>query len=326
MKMNLLRGTSGLASGLALVLMAACGDDAFTERSDAGALPAADAAPALPLDAATPPPTDAATDAPSAPNTTLTFAARVGAQAFACDKTYDLGSPSITVEPKDFRLYVSEIRLVRADGSEAPLALVADGKWQLDDVALLDFEDGKGTCATDGNPDTNVVVRGNAPAASYTGVRFVVGVPFARNHANQATAPSPLNIGQMFWSWRAGYKFLKIDGQPQGDAGPRFNVHLGSVACNGGDPADGGAVTGCDKPNRAPVSLVSSATVDFTQKRIVIDWAALLSASDLSTNGGGPGGCMSFPGDPECTAVFDQLGVDYATGLPKAGGTAFRLE
>lgn len=325
MKMNLLRGTSALASGLALLAMAACGDDELVEpRADAGPAPVVDAASPPATDAAVPP-TDAGTDAPTAPNTTLTFAARVGAQAFACDKTFDLGSPAMTVEPKDFRLYVSEIRLVRADGSEAPLTLVPDGKWQLDDVALLDFEDAKGTCATDGTADTNFVVRGNAPAGSYTGVRFVVGVPFKRNHANQATAPSPLNIGQMFWSWRSGYKFLKIDGQPQTDAGPRFNIHLGSVACNG-DPADGGTVTTCDKPNRAPVSLESTGPVDFTQKRIVVDWAAILAGSDLSTNGGGPGGCMSFPGDPECASVFDQLGVDYATGLPKSGATAFRLE
>lgn len=318
-----LRATTGFAFAFALLSAAACGDDdAIGSAPDAGKSETS----APPADAASASPADGGSDATGAPNTTLTFAAFVGAEPFACNKTFDVGSPATSVAPIDFRFYVSEVKLVRADGSEEPLVLVPDGKWQLDDVALLDFEDGTGACATDGNPDTNVVVRGRAPAGSYTGVRFVVGVPFAKNHQNQATAPSPLNLGQMFWSWRGGYKFLKIDGQPQNDAGVRFNFHLGSVACNGGDPADGGSVTGCDKPNRAPVSLTGTSPIDFAQKRIVVDWAAILAGSDVTTNGGGPGGCMSFPNDPECPPLFDRLGVDYVTGQPKAGGTAFRLE
>ncbi len=323
-KLSLMTVTTCLVISAALGA-AACGDDdAVAARPDAGTADTG-TPPAAGPDATTPSP-DGGADAASGPNTTLTFAARVGSEPFSCTKTFDVGSPATAVAPIDFRLYVSEVRLVRADGSETPLALVPDGKWQLDDVALLDFEDATGTCATDGTAETNVVVRGNAPAGPYTGVRFVVGVPFARNHANQATAPSPLNLGQMFWSWRAGYKFLKIDGQPQADAGARFNIHLGSVACNGGDPADGGAVTGCDKPNRAPVSLTANGPIDFATTRIAIDWAAILSGSDVTTNGGGPGGCMSFPNDPECPPVFDRIGVDYATGQPKDGATAFRLE
>jgi uncharacterized repeat protein (TIGR04052 family) len=304
---------------------AACsGDDTVAPASDAGTTPPPTDATTPPPDAIAPPP-DGGVDAGGGV-VSLTFAARVGAEPFKCGTTFSLGNPATMVAPVDFRFYVSEIKLVRADGSDVPLVLIPDGKWQLPDVALLDFEDGTGACSTDGNADTNTVVRGTAPPGTYTGVRFVVGVPFSKNHANQATAPSPLNLGQMFWSWQSGYKFLKIDGQPQNDAGPRFNVHLGSIACVGGNPADGGVVTSCDKPNRAPVELLTSAPIDFATKSIVVDWAAILAGSDLTTNGGGPGGCMSFPGDPECPPVFDRLGLDYTTGQPKAGATAFRLE
>ena len=47
---------------------------------------------------------------------------------------------------------------------------------------------------------------------------------------------------------------------------------------------------------------------------IVIDYAAVVAASDLATNGGGPPGCMSGTADPECGPVFDRLGIDIADG------------
>ncbi len=323
-KLHALVATTSLLS-ISTAFTVACGDD--TEEASPSAVDGGTATNDATSDAATPTPTppDAGLDAASQ-ITTLTFAAKVGTETFSCNATFQLGTPSTAVTPLDFRFYVSEVELVRADGTRAPLALVPDGKWQLDDVALLDFENGAAGCASNGTPDTNAVVRGIAAPGSYTGVRFVVGVPFAKNHGNQATAPSPLNLGQMFWSWRSGYKFLKIDGQPEADAGPRFNLHLGSVGCLGEDPADGGAVTSCEKPNRVLVSLSAEAPLDFGTKRVVIDWAAILAGSDVTVNGGGPGGCMSGTTDPECEPVFDRLGIDLATGAPKPGGAAFRLE
>ena len=52
---------------------------------------------------------------------------------------------------------------------------------------------------------------GSAPRASYSGVRFTMGVPFELNHGDPTVAPSPLNITAMFWNWQGGYKFLKAD-------------------------------------------------------------------------------------------------------------------
>ncbi len=57
-------------------------------------------------------------------------------------------------------------------------------------MALLDFEDGTGTCNT-GSSAVNTSLRGKAKAYDdYTGVAFTVGVPERLNHLDAATAPT----------------------------------------------------------------------------------------------------------------------------------------
>jgi uncharacterized repeat protein (TIGR04052 family) len=317
------------ASSAAGVGIAACSDDATTASAapDSAVTPA----PTSTTDSAVPQPVpDSGTDTgPTTLAVTIDFAAKVGALPVSCGTTYAaLGTTAASVKLADFRFYVHGVELVRADGVSVPVTLTDDAKWQYQNIALLDFEDGTADCATDGNADMNGTVKGQVPAGSYKGLKFVLGVPFAKNHANQATAPSPLNLGKLFWSWNSGYLFAKIEGQPQGmDTGGNpygpFLFHLGSTACVG-DAADGGAVTSCGKPNRLPVSLP---LYELGKSKVVVDYAALVSTSDLLVNGGGPPGCMSFPGDPECPAVFQNLGLDYATGMPMAtAGATFKLE
>ena len=272
--------------------------------------------------------TSTADTAPTTLDVNVTFEARVGALPFACSTKYtNLGTTAAEVMPNDFRFYVHDVQLLKAsDGTPVPLELTQDGKWQNQGVALLDFEDGSMGCATDGNPDTNKVVKGKVPAGAYKGLKITLGVPFTRNHQNQAVAPSPLNVGKMFWSWNSGYLFAKIESTPQSaDPGTTYDpflVHIGSTGCVG-DAQEGG-VTSCGKPNRLPMTF---ATFEAEKNKIVVDYAALVSTSDMLVNGGGPPGCMSFPGDPECPAVFTALGLDYTTGMPAtAAGTAFKVE
>ncbi len=268
---------------------------------------------------------DAGTDTgPSGKSVTIQFAGKVGADPWSCTKTYaNLGTTGVTVEPKDFRFYVHDVRLVRADDVEVPVALTVDGKWQTAEVALVDLEDGTGTC-TDGTVDTNAAVKGTVPEGTYKGLAFKVGVPFAKNHGNPATAPSPLNLTQMLWSWQAGYRFVKIDTQPTGGAGamPRFNLHLGSTDCVG-DPEKGVAVTSCGRPNRVEVKLPA---FDAATQKVVLDYAALVAGADLSLNGGGPPGCMSGTTDPECGPMFPKVGLDLTSGAPSGTQSVFKAE
>ncbi|MFN7951312.1 MAG: MbnP family protein [bacterium] len=122
----------------------------------------------------------------------IQFEARVGDEPFACGQRYEgLGTTSSTGEPMDGRFYVSDIHFVNDDESERFVTLEQDGEWQLDDVALLDFEDGTGRCAAEGTAATNTPIRGTVESGHAARIHFTVGVPFALNHGDATTAPAP---------------------------------------------------------------------------------------------------------------------------------------
>ncbi|MBX3270098.1 MAG: metallo-mystery pair system four-Cys motif protein [Sandaracinaceae bacterium] len=251
---------------------------------------------------------------------TLTFEGLVGGAPARCGQTYaGLGTSSTELELSDFRLYVHDVRLVTADGRERPVTLSADGLWQQPSVALLDFEDGTAGCEN-GTPETNATLRGTVEdPGPFTGLRMRVGVPFELNHGDASTAAAPLNRIAMFWSWNAGYKFLRVDGRTTGlPAG--WRLHLGSTGCEG----DGrGNVSGCTFDNRPEVTLDGG---DPTARPIRIDLAEILGASNLDEDLGGQPGCMSGVDDMDCLPIFHALGLPFA-GAPAPGPQRlFRLE
>lgn len=242
----------------------------------------------------------------------LTFEGLVGGEPAVCGGAYDgVGATSTELTLLDYRFYVHDVRLVTEDGREVPLELAQDGAWQHQDVALLDFEGGDG--CDSGTATTNTTVRGTVSEdATFTGVRFRLGVPFELNHADASTAPAPLNYTSMFWSWNAGYKFLRVEGRTTG-LPDGWRVHLGSTGCEG----DGrGNVTSCVAGNVAEVELTG---FDPESDVIAADLADLLADSDLDADAGGPAGCMSGTDDPECEPVFHALGLPYQ-GSPPSGG------
>ncbi|MDI1477290.1 MbnP family copper-binding protein [Polyangium sp. y55x31] len=252
----------------------------------------------------------------------LEFAAKVGGEPFACGATFTgLGSTKTTANPLDFRMYVHDVRLVRPDGSEAPIALEQDGRWQRDDIAFLDFEDGTGTCET-GSPETRTQIVGDVPAGEYVGVAFNVGLPPEMNHLDAATAPAPLNIPGMWWSWKGGYKFVRLELRTT--ANPTYFFHLGSTSCEG-SVKDGFS---CAASNQAEIRLDG---FDPDTKSIVFDIASFYAGSDLDLQidpmTDGVSGCMAFAGDPECPPVFEALGMSFEGQTPGNGEqTAFRVE
>ena len=248
------------------------------------------------------------------------FEAQVGDEPFACDTSYpNMGTSASTFTPMDFRVYISELVLLDASGIEHPVSLTQDGAWQYQDVALLDFEDASGTCT--GTAETNTRIQGVTAGGDYTGIRFTVGVPFALNHLDASTAPSPLNVTSMFWSWNSGYRFLRLDGASTGQTAG-FAVHVGSTEC---EKNAEGTVTSCANPNRAEITLSG---FDPLSTPIVVDIAALFSELDIDTNTSGSAAlCMSTADDPECWPVFESLGLpfDDSPANPSAQ-TVFRVE
>ena len=243
-------------------------------------------------------------DEPGGEPVTIRFEGRVGDEPFACGGTFSgIGSTGTDMETRDFRFYVHDVRLVRTDGSEVAISLDEDGMWQTGGVALLDFEDGSGRCEG-GNPQLNAQISGTAPAGDYTGIRFVLGVPFDRNHEDHVVAPPPLNLTSMFWDWNGGYKFLRFDGATTGQPGG-MRVHLGSTGCMA--DATGHVTSPCANANRPSVELegyVSGTSV------VVADLAGLFTGADLDANAEGtPPGCMADSTDPDCAPIFANLGL-----------------
>lgn len=94
----------------------------------------------------------------------------------------------------DFRYYISNIVLIKDDGSELPLT----GKVILAKPSIQDYD------------------LGMVPVGNYKGFKFLVGLDSLTNHKDPTTyaANNPLAIQTptMHWSWSSGYLFLKVEG------------------------------------------------------------------------------------------------------------------
>ena len=142
---------------------------------------------------------------------TIHFEAVVGKQPFACGQSYDgIGLSKSRITPSDLRFFVSEVELIDNKGKAIPLKLEQDGIWQYRNVTLLDFENGSGPCLN-GNIGLHTAISGTAPHKHYQRLRFTLGIPADLNHGDSTIAPPPLNVTSLFWTWRAGYKFFRLD-------------------------------------------------------------------------------------------------------------------
>jgi len=272
---------------------------------------------------------------PSSQAVDLKFAAQINGQPFACGQRYEgVGTTRSTITPSDFRMYVSDVKLVRKDGSTVPVHLTQDGIWQQQSVALLDFENGTGPCRN-GTEATNTSVRGQVPAGEYTGVELTVGVPFAQNHQDPTVAPAPLNSTAMFWNWQGGYKFIKFDTTSSGlseqkpgapsPQGPvtRYAVHLGSTGCQSA-ARTAAPQAPCANPNTVAVRFNA---FDASKQTIVADMGRILAGTNVDVNAPQTSpGCMSFAKDADCPNVMAALGLAYdGQPAPAQGQQLFKL-
>ena len=232
------------------------------------------------------------------------FAAVVGDRPFQCGEMYDeLGTNAAALSFTDLRLYVHDIRLFDASGAEHTVELTDDGVWQQAGVALLDFEDGCGN----GTSQLNGTVTGQVRQADYQGIRFKVGVPEALNSPTTVleNRGSPLNQSSMFWSWRSGYKFVRLD-----SASSFFRFHLGAVGCDDD--------FSCSEPNIPEFEVRGYSAADDV---ILLDVRTLLEDTDLTMNTMGTApGCMGESSDPDCSGLFDHFGLGSSESE-----SAFRL-
>lgn len=111
------------------------------------------------------------------------------------------------------RFYISNIRMVDADGNETP----SSGKYILV------------------TPGEEEYPAGILPSGDYTKIRFDIGIDSATNHGDPSIYPLDDPLGPQFpnmhWGWDFGYIFLRIDGlvdrDMNGSLESIIQMHLG---------------------------------------------------------------------------------------------------
>jgi uncharacterized repeat protein (TIGR04052 family) len=278
---------------------------------------------------------------PETQSVTIRFAAKVGDRTFSCGSNYHLGNPATNQTLSDFRFYISEVALIDETGKTVPVTLEQNGKWQHQSVALLNFENKTGAC-TNGTVEIRDRIVGTVPKGNYTALKFSLGIPFELNHEDATLALSPLNLTGLWWNWRLGYKFARIDLQSSTTANSKhkqhqheghggtgnsegaasgFPIHLGSTGCQGETTSEKPA--SCSNANRASVILTD---FDPVKNVVVADLERLVNSSNLERNQPKTApGCMSEPNDNDCTSIMTNLGLSFK-GKSATDQTFFRVE
>ena len=226
---------------------------------------------------------------------TISFEARLNGLSTDC------AAVNHSIQLTDLRFYVHDIKLVSEHDAIMPLVILADGRWQNSEVALIDLENGQGTCVN-GSKQMNAAVQGFYSGGQITGLQFKIGVPEELNHKDPLEASTPLGYSDMHWHWASGYKFLRAGVKTANDG---FFIHLGSSRCEGTI----GNIKSCRSPNRPSVHLR-----DFKPARdvVTIDLSSLVS--DVNLEDGILTDCQSSPADQECERPFASLGLNFITG------------
>lgn len=148
-------------------------------------------------------------------------------EPFFADQPFAYGEPNAIaggarVTPINFRFYVSGVELLTSGGTSVAVDVVGDTSAPVPyGVHLYNAED-----------DSSHALRVLAPAGSYTGARFALGLSAPCNNGNPGGRSAPLSAAsQMTWPLPLGYLFLRYESQVDtADAGgttvPR-SIHMG---------------------------------------------------------------------------------------------------
>jgi hypothetical protein len=132
--------------------------------------------------------------------------------------------PDGTLTPSNARFYVSELSLLKDDGSSLPVDLVGpDGKGEAYGVHLVNLDE-----------PASLTLRTRAPAGTYKGATFTWGLNDACNASSGLGTPLSFD-SQMMWPHVAGFLFLRYEAQwvasstAPGALGPPTMIHMGGV-------------------------------------------------------------------------------------------------
>lgn len=183
---------------LLATLLAACGDD--TDNTNQ-------------------PPTVTDTTAMLVP---LRFNLKVDNNPFHLDSTLTT-SQGVSFKVSNFRWYLSRLSLLDSTGTAVPVSLCDSAGSALPFNIHMLRADSAGTMTT--------YMR--IYPGSYRGLTFGIGVPGTTvfdtlNHSDASMHSYPLNVdADMYWGWKAGYIFFKVEGTSFSDSARSFFYHIG---------------------------------------------------------------------------------------------------
>lgn len=163
---------------------------------------------------------------------------------------------------------VSNIRLIKADGTEVP--------YYVNDL------DKGATVVNQAKSETLNYAMSNIPAGEYKQIKFGLGVRSDLNMLDQVRFPkfyamAGANDTEMHWEWGTGYRFTKIEGFYDTD-NKQMSIHTGStVTGTNGEPST--YKQGVDAYRNIVLDLSKNAVVGKKAPKITIqaDFNKLLS-------------------------------------------------
>lgn len=218
-------------------------------------------------------------DAPVANNVTLSFKNTFGdTEIVLGGATSSTASVNISAAGQvhrfsELKYVISNIRLVKADGTEVP--------YNVNDL------DKGATVVNHANPSTLNYVMSNIPTGEYKQIKFGLGVRSDLNTLNQVRFPNfyataGANDTEMMWEWGTGYRFTKIEGFYDTD-NKQMSIHTGSTV--EGTQGDESTYTqGVDAYRNIVLDLPVNAVVGSKAPKINIkaDFDKLLSGASYT--------------------------------------------
>ena len=185
-----------------------------------------------------------------------------------------------------FKYYISNIVLTKANGEEVSMP---------ESYFLVNAAE----------PASLTQELTGVPAGKYKSIRFTIGVDSLRNFAGAQTGClDPAN--GMFWTWKSGYIFVKMEGVSSKSASKknRLVYHIGGAI----DPENTIRTFTQELPSRLKIKDGSSPQIDITVNAAsLFKGKTTVNFSDLSFTMGGPKSVIIA--DNYATGLFTITGV-----------------
>lgn len=204
--------------------------------------------------------------------------------------------------------FISNVTLSGEDTLQQPP--LSTTPWQTDDVVLIqpNLDDCTSKSESHDNAEPKEFVASEALKSNHylrfaapvdldasEQLSFTLAVPFELNHQNPLLQASPLNLPNMFWSWRSGHKFFRLDMQS-----PDINwvFHLGSVGCSAATTMRS-PQSECVQPNRVTFHLDKM----YTGAKLVMHLDRLIANTSMQNNDS----CLFHSGQESCSILMSNL-------------------